>query len=591
MIKPDLNLSKVERKALIAKAVESTTNIAQTYINDWRPVDPSWSTIEGCAYLRLSTDMQVLVDQGSLEQQVHIAISEAEIKSRDHNINYRIVNFYIEPGVTGKHDKRPQFIALMEAIRLRKYRFIIVKELARVCRADTIWHPFIEDCIKSECEFVVRGIRLNPRDPIQRHMLNQLAGFASFESAINSKRQKENNHTRLIASKKFNSTHPFLGLDQLVVNGSLVVGKYMKNSEESKSALWICETFIANESEAATLKMIEEKGIKNKNGKPFNKRSLHRYLTNLKLIARAERNPKNKSKDERFLLPYERYALVEDMGYEPIISMEIWNKVQIIIQRNAEQLKKNTKLSRIYPLHPILQLNDGTTFCGTGANGNGGRKSYYFNEKHKVRIDADEADRQASRAVIQILKDSEKLLKAIKRYSQSQTRQDLLKGEVQRFKDMLAGLNCEKERASQKFETLLRYGSEDKKAQYTKEYEQAISKIDTEYSKLQARLDTLERSKSATSDDFYNQFKDNLEAAQKIQTLISKKADPVFVKAAYRKLFKLVIAEPCEQTGTYKLKFIIRGNSNSPTVTNGGHGSVMERLVGAEGLEPSILRL
>ena len=41
----------------------------------WQPVDPSWDTINGAAYLRLSTDQQVSVEKGSLEQQIYIAIS------------------------------------------------------------------------------------------------------------------------------------------------------------------------------------------------------------------------------------------------------------------------------------------------------------------------------------------------------------------------------------------------------------------------------------------------------------------------------------------------------------------------------------
>jgi DNA invertase Pin-like site-specific DNA recombinase len=582
-------LSREEKRALIAKVITDCKDIAERYVNDWKPVDATWSTIEGAAYLRLSTDQQVMVEKGSLEQQVNIAASEAEIKSRENKINYRIVRYFIEPGITGKSDKRPEFSLMREGISKGLYRFIVTKELSRIARDNSIWHAFMDTCLKMNCELVVRNLRINPRDPTQRIMFDQLASMASFESALTSKRQMESNHTRLIVSKRLNSTHPILGLDQRTQNGLPITGAYQKNFEEAKLAKWIFETMLATESEAVTLRKIEQKGIKNKN-RTFTKGTLHSYLTNIKLIAKMERNKANRDKGdaERSLMPYERYALV-DLDYEPVIPTDLWEGVQKIIGRNAKQLHKNTKLKKIYLLHGLLRLPDGTTFHGTGANGNGGRKSYYFNRATKLRIDADDVEHEAANAVVRIIKDSEKLLNVIQRHSKSQTRKDLLRGQTQRMKDLLHGLKSEKDRAALKFETLLAEGSKDKRGQYTKEYESTVERIDTETSKLQAQIDTLERSRSVGGDDFFGEFKERLIVAQKMQDLITRKADPVMVKAAYRKLFRAVIAEPCLNTGTFKLKFIIGDNGGSDT--NGEQGSVMEEVVGPPGLEPGIRRL
>lgn len=151
----------------------------------------------------------------------------------------------------------------------------------------------------------------------------------------------------------------------------------------------------------------------------------------------------------------------------------------------------------MYLLHGLIQLPDGSKFHGTGANGNGGRKNYYFNKATKLRIDADEVELGASKAVVQILKDSEKLLKAIKRHSQSETRQELLKSEAQRISDIVEGYKAEKRRAELRFEALLAEGSKDKRSQYTKEFETTVDRVETEISKLQAQLDTLERSQAA----------------------------------------------------------------------------------------------
>jgi hypothetical protein len=581
-------LTRDEKKALIAKIVNDCKEIAQKHIDDWKPMDSSWPTNEGCAYLRLSTDKQVMVEKGSLEQQVHIAVSEAEIKSRENKVNYRIVRFFIEPGITGRSDKRPEFNSLKDGIDKSLYKFVIAKELSRITRDDLTWHMFMDRCVERDCEFVVRGLRLNPRDPIQRHILNQLAGAASLESSVTSKRQMESNHTRLTISKRLNSTHPILGLDQKVQNGVSVTGAYQNNFDEGKSARWIFETFVSTESEAVTFKEIQDKGIKNKFGIDFTKGTLHSFLTNQKLIAKVERNAKNKNKDERFLLPYERYEVVE-LDYEPVISIDLWNKAQAVVTKNSDRLRKNTRLKKVYLLHGLLQLPDGSKFHGTGANGNGGRKNYYFNKTNKLRIDADEVELGASKAVMQILRDSEKLLKAIKKHSQSETRQELLKSEAQRFSDLIDGYKSEKRRAELRFEALLTEGSKEKRSQYTKEYETMIDRVETEIAKLQAGLDTLERSQTAVVDSFYENFKQNIEVAKKIQEMVSKKADPVYLKGAYSKLFKSVIAEPCQQTGTYKLTFKIGEDGSKVAVSNGGQGSVMTEMVRGTGLEPAHL--
>ncbi len=70
-----------------------------------------------------------------------------------------------------------------------------------------------------------------------------------------------------------------------------------------------------------------------------------------------------------------------------------------------------------------------------------------------------------------------------------------------------------------------------------------------------------------------------VDMAQKIQNLVSQKADPVHLKAAYSKLFKAVIVEPCQETGTYKLSFIIGDSEIKNPVSFGGQGSVTKELV------------
>ena len=105
MYKKRMNHKEV--KKLVLKVVADCRGLAADHIRNWQPVNETWQTIEGAVYLRLSDDTQVAVERGSLEQQIHIAISEAQYRSEQEKVNYRITEFYIEPGITGTHGNRP----------------------------------------------------------------------------------------------------------------------------------------------------------------------------------------------------------------------------------------------------------------------------------------------------------------------------------------------------------------------------------------------------------------------------------------------------------------------------------------------------
>ena len=223
-------LSKDERKALIDRVISECELLAKNYVKNWQPINPDWKTVEGCAYLRLSDDDQVLVEKGSLEQQINIAVSEALIRSEADHINYKISVFYIEPGITGTHDRRPQFQLMKKNIRLNKHKFVVIKEIARMIRDLLLWKELFKLCHEMQCEIFIRGLPFNPNDPTQVLQLDFLAMLAEYESKLISKRLKESVFAAIVSSGKFNLTHKVLGLDQLKINGEDKVG----SPEEAK---------------------------------------------------------------------------------------------------------------------------------------------------------------------------------------------------------------------------------------------------------------------------------------------------------------------------------------------------------------------
>jgi hypothetical protein len=144
-------LTKEDRKRAVNAAVARCHEVANEIIRNWKPLNSAWAIIDGCVYIRLSTDEQVIVERGSLEQQIFIAVSEAIDRSKHDQINYRISRFYIEPGITARNDRRPIFQEMKHKIANRMHGFIVIKEISRLSRELGIWKEW-------ECpEFCVTG--------------------------------------------------------------------------------------------------------------------------------------------------------------------------------------------------------------------------------------------------------------------------------------------------------------------------------------------------------------------------------------------------------------------------------------------------
>ena len=316
-----------EMKALVLKVVADCRGLAEKHIMSWQPVNKAWLTIEGAVYLRLSDDTQVAVERGSLEQQIHIAISEAEYRSEQERVNYRITEFYIEPGITGTHDNRPEFIRLQHNISLKNHSFVIIKEISRLVGDIEIWKRFFRLCQSHDCEICLRGLPFNPNDPASILQLDQLAAFAEFESRTISKRVKESVHSAMLTAGKFNGYFPLLGFDALKNEHGEYTGIYTPNEEELKQVELLMQQFLRVDRYSLLLEWCRKMNIKTKRGEYFTRFSIKALLTNPRYIGKWYRNKHNASKRQNKLMPYERFTEVE-LGHGSVIDEGLWRQVQ-----------------------------------------------------------------------------------------------------------------------------------------------------------------------------------------------------------------------------------------------------------------------
>jgi DNA invertase Pin-like site-specific DNA recombinase len=555
-----------DRKAVIDRVIATCRNLADRYVAEWKPLNYEWETAVGCAYLRLSDDNQVVVDKGSMEQQVNIVVSEVVSRSNTDKINYRITKFFIEPGITGRDDRRPEFQMMQREIKRGQHRFVVIKELSRIARNARLWKEFFQLCIEKNTEVMIRGFPFNPNDPTSILQLDILAVFAEYESNVNSKRLRESNFSAMITSGKFNSTHLVLGLDQLTINGVAKVGFYVANPEEIKIVEWVMTTFVRYESYQKTLEEIERHQILNKNGRTFKKHSLDTLLTNLKYIGKWIVNEDNKDKPQNKLMAYERFEEI-DLPHGCVIDKKLWDQVQVAIAHIAGQKYKNTNIRKVYPLSGLLRYKDGTPFHGTGAWGRTTHMNYYHNATRGIRIAAEVLENDAKRAASEIISGSPAMQDAIRRRcSEVDQGTRLLAHQEQKLVAVLEEMRQEREHLDRRLDFILREPlPAAEETSFRDEYRGKLTAIIEQTQKTQQGLTAIRDKKQELNSDSFD-LRQIGPHAKKVLDLIGAN-DPVALKASYRELFETIVIGDLDKDGKRELEYVLKSDGSEVSRT------------------------
>lgn len=574
-------MTNVSEKIDIAKVVRDCNRIANEYIRNWQPVDDSWPTIEGSAYLRLSSDDQVRVEKGSLEQQVFLAIREAEARSNHRRRNYRITKFYIEPGISGRKENRPQFITLKKAIRRGEHKFVAFKELSRIARDSKIWKEFFQLCIESGCEIVIRGLPIDPNDPAQILQLDILAAFAEYEASQTSKRIRESVFSAMLSSGKFNSTHKVLGLDQMIVDGRPQVGFYKPNQQELNTVVWIMETFVKYGSYQMTLSACAEKGILNKTKRPFTVNSLTKLLTNPRYIGKWYLNSENRDIDPQEL-PLERQFHEIDLPLGPVVDERLWEKVQTTIKARAKNTGKSTRLLRVYPLTGLLKYEDGSSFRGCCGTGKTQRSYYYRNDKNNIVMKVDAIERNTMAMVALLIKDTPELQTAIKRAGK-QTRDNIqfLEDQIKSLKLRLDEIGDEKQKMICRLDLLLTPDSTtDEVRSIRKEFNENLYNCNQRRHEVQVHIEAMESELNNAKETNFS-WKRVAAHSKKVQEIM-RNNDPVALRNAYHALFEEIRVGPENEKGVRTISYILKNEENPPEDRRVCYSSSVVEMAGVE---------
>jgi len=274
-----------------------------------------------CAvYTRKSTDEGLDQAFNSLDAQREAA--EAYITSQRGEGWECLPDRYDDGGYTGGNMERPALKRLMADIEAGRIDCIVVYKVDRLSRSLLDFAKIMAALEARQVSFVSVTQQFNTTTSMGRLTLNILLSFAQFEREIISERTRD----KIAATRrkgKWSGGKPVLGFDVDPNGGRLVV-----NEDEADRVRAIFDLYLEHESLHETVRALEIRGWTNKRwitkkgrpagGKPFDKPSLHRLLTNV--LYAGQMTYKNE---------------VHDGEHAALVSREVFDRVQRLVRRNG----------------------------------------------------------------------------------------------------------------------------------------------------------------------------------------------------------------------------------------------------------------
>lgn len=306
-------------------------------------------------YTRVSTVEQA--EEGySIDEQERLLIEFC-----DKN-NYEVYKTYSDKGISGKDIKhRPSLKKLLKDAEDKKFDMVLVWKINRISRKFSDVLKMVELFENNNIAFKSYSEPFDTTTPSGKMQFQMMALIGEFERGTIAQNVKMGMCARAREGKWCGNI--VLGYD--LVQKSESTNKKRKdtqliiNEEEANIVREIFTLYSKGNGYKAIVTSINKKGYKTKKGNPFSIGGIKDILTNPVYIGKIRYNLKQNWSEKRRRNINPNPILVDGV-HEPIINLELWDKVQTILK------SKNGKPSRIYdgeyPLTGILKC----PVCGAG---------------------------------------------------------------------------------------------------------------------------------------------------------------------------------------------------------------------------------
>ena len=272
---------------------------------------------------------------------------------------------YDDGGYSGGTLKRPAFQRLMDDVRADKVDMIVCYKIDRLSRSLLDFTQVFNELEKHHVSFSCVTQELNTSTSMGRMCMNLLMTFAQFERELASERTSD----KMAATRRKGfwpgGTVPY-GYKR--IDKRLVV-----DPETAPNVIKIFEWYLELGTPKLVAKRLAENGIMRfpKKNKPFDTVMVATALRNCVYIGRVP-------------LKSESFKGV----HEPIVSMELWNKVAARLKTVAVKPKAERRISSPALLTSLVRCGhcgNALSYTWTGKSRNGTRYGYYACRKDMRR--------------------------------------------------------------------------------------------------------------------------------------------------------------------------------------------------------------
>ena len=320
-------------------------------------------TIKCAIYTRKSTEHGLEQEFNSLQNQEESC--KAYIASQSFN-GWQYYKTYSDAAISGGTMERPALKQMLDDMAHGLVNTVVVYKVDRLSRSILDFHNMMKYFEKYGANFVSITQSFDTSTSMGKLTLNMLLSFAQFEREVSSERVRD----KIRASKAkglWMGGAPRLGYD--LINKKLVV-----NPTEAEQVRHLFEKYLELQSVNDLTEYARQNGIygkrwetnkrKIRGGNPIAKMSMHRILRDKIYIGQIE----NKKEGT--------FAKGE---HEPIISENLFNRVQVALANNANNKSQSTHAPNI--LTGKLFNHNGVKFINQRTSGKGKRKIHYYATK------------------------------------------------------------------------------------------------------------------------------------------------------------------------------------------------------------------
>lgn len=287
-------------------------------------------------YARVSTDS---------DEQLHSLSAQISYYSEmiRNNKNWEYVEGYIDEGLSGTSvKKRESFLRMIDDAKLKKFDFVITKEISRFARNTLDSLNYTQDLLKNGVGVLFQSDNINTLVPDAELRLTIMSSIAQDEVRKISERVKFG-FKRAIENGVVLGNNKIWGYTK--DNGKLVI-----DEDEAALVRLIFELYATkNMGMRGISKHLTSLGVKNGKGNDFSFSTLKGILTNPKYKGYYCGNKTHKfdyKLSDRKIIDQTEWVMYKDEeNVPPIVSEEMWDRANLILAKRSAKQSSDDKTS------------------------------------------------------------------------------------------------------------------------------------------------------------------------------------------------------------------------------------------------------